>query len=47
MRWTEEETLLNELNMKINMKNTKVFVRIRNNNIRVRIHLKNKTKTMK
>jgi len=35
-----EETLLNELNMKINTKKTKVLVCSRNNNIRTRIHLK-------
>lgn len=34
-----EETLLNELNTKINIKNTRVLVYIRNKNIGVRIHL--------
>lgn len=35
-----EGTLLNEQGMKINMKKTKVFVYIRKNNIKVKIHLK-------
>jgi len=34
-----EKTLLNELNMKINAKKTKVLVRSRSNNIKARIHL--------
>jgi len=36
-----EETLLNEQNMKINTKKTKVLVCSRNNNITTRIHLQN------
>jgi len=36
-----EETLLNELNIKINTKNTKVLVCSRKRNIRARIHLQN------
>lgn len=36
-----EETLLNEQNMKINMKKTKVFVCSKNRNINARIYLKN------
>jgi len=36
-----EETLLNELNMKINTKNTKVLLCRRNNSIQARIHLQN------
>lgn len=36
-----EETMLNELNMKINMKKTKLFVYSRDRNFRARIHLPN------
>jgi len=36
-----EESLLNELNMKINMKKTKVLLCRRKNNIKARIHLQN------
>jgi len=36
-----KETLLNEFNMKINMKKTKVLVCSRNDNIRAKIHLQN------
>lgn len=36
-----EETLLNELSMKINTQKTKVLVCSRNNNITTRIHLQN------
>ncbi|VVC30385.1 Endonuclease/exonuclease/phosphatase,Reverse transcriptase domain [Cinara cedri] len=42
-----EETLLNELSMKINTQKTKVLVCSRNNNITTRIHLQNNQKIKK